>query len=269
MNRIRLVTASLITALVLPGCLQSETTIHLNKDGSGTLVEQTTLGAQMLGMIEQMSAIGGPDAGKKDPLSEMFSSEKAKAKATTLGEGVTFEKIEPLIAAGSKGARTTYHFADINKLQISPENAMKSVSPMGDAAPPTAKSKPVGFAYTGGTLTMTMPEQPAAAPVADQAPADAADNPQAEAMMKQMLGDMKISIKLVAEPGIASTDATYHDANTITLMDLNMGKLLEKPEALKKLQAAPKDNPAAAMELLKGIDGMKMETKKTVTVKLN
>lgn len=223
----------------------------------------------MLGMIEQMSTIGGPKADKQDPLTEMFSPEKAKAKATTMGVGVTFEKVEPLIAKGSKGARTTYHFADINKLQISPTDTMKNASPMADAAPPAAKSKPVVFAYAGGTLTMTMPEQPAADPGADLAPAGAEDNPQAEAMMKQMLGDMKISIKLVAEPGIASTDATYHDANTVTLMEVNMGKLLEKPETLKKLQSAPKDNPAAAMELLKGIDGMKMETQKTVTVKLN
>ena len=33
-------TASTLIALVLPGCLQSDTTIHLNKDGSGTLVDK-------------------------------------------------------------------------------------------------------------------------------------------------------------------------------------------------------------------------------------
>ena len=94
------------------------------------------------------------------------------------------------------------------------------------------------------------------------------ENPQIEAIMKQMLGDMTLSVKLVIEPGIAETDATYTDANTITLVDVQMAKLLEKPDALKKLNSAPKDNPAAAMEFLKGFDGVKMETKQQITVKL-
>lgn len=268
MKRLLLAAASTLVALVLPGCIQSETTIHLNKDGSGTLVEQTLLGAQMLDMIDQMAAGFGGEA-KKDPVAEMFSTEKAKAKAATLGAGVTFEKSEPLSLKSGKGARVTYHFADINTLKISPTEDMKSLSPMGGHAPPSAKQKPVGFAYSGGTLVMTMPEPKQAADDTPKAP-DAPDGgPEAEAMMKQMLGDMKVSFQLVVEPGIAETDATYRDGNTITLMQMDMGKLLEKPDTLKKLQAAPKGDPAAAMELFKGIDGMKMETKKTVTVKIN
>ena len=264
MKRLLLATASTLIALVLPGCLQSETTIHLNKDGSGTLVEQTTLGSQMMAMLEQMSAIGG-DKGK-DPVAEMFSEEKAKAKAATLGEGVTFEKSEPLDVKGNKGARTTYRFADINKLKISTGDAMNAMSPPGAQAPAAPKQKPVTFAFADGTLTMTLPEpeKPAAA---DPAPAPE-ENPQMEAMMKQMLGDMKMSVKLVIEPGIAETDATYRDANTITLVDMEMAKLIEKPETLKKLNSAPKEDPAAAMEFLKGLDGVKVETKKVVTVKL-
>ncbi len=268
MKRLLLATASTLIALVLPGCLQSETTINLNKDGSGTLVEQTTLGAQMMAMLEQMAGLGGADA--KDPVAEMFSPDKAKAKAATLGEGVTFEKSEPLDLNGNKGARTTYRFADINKLKISTGDAMSNMSPPGMPAPEAPKQKPVTFAFADGTLTMTMPEpeKPAAADAAADPAAALDENPQMEEMMKQMLGDMKMSVKLVVEPGIAETDATYRDANTITLVDMEMGKLLEKPDTFKKLSSAPKDNPAAAMELLKDLEGVKVETKKVVTVKL-
>ena len=268
MKHLILATASALIALVLPGCLQSETTIRLNKDGSGTLVEQTTLGAQMMAMLEQMSAIGG-DKGK-DPLAEMFSAEKAKAKAAKLGDGVTFEKSEPLDIKGNKGARTTYRFADINKLKVSSSDAMTDMAPMGAQPPAAPAQKPIAFAYADGTLTVTLPdlEKPAAdAPKPADIP-EADENPQMEAMMKQMLGDMTMSVKVVVETGIAETDATYRDANTITLVEMEMGKLLEKPDTLKKLNQVPKDNPAAAMELLKGLDGVKMETKKVVTVKL-
>ena len=269
MKRFFLAAASSLVALLLPGCIQSETTIHLNKDGSGTLVEQTLLGMQMIEMFDSMAAGFGGGGAKKDPVAEMFSAEKAKAKAANLGEGVTFEKSEPLSLKTGKGARVTYRFADINTLKISTTDNMQNLSPMGGQAAPTAKQKPVGFAYAGGTLVMTLPE-PKKADDDTPKPPDAPDGgPEAEAMMKQMLGDMKVSLQLVVEPGIAETDATYRDGNTITLMQVDMGKLLEKPETLKKLQSAPKGDPAAAMELFKGIDGMKMETKKTVTVKLN
>ena len=48
MKRLALPFVSLLTAFALPSCLQQATTIHLNKDGSGTLVEETTLGANVM-----------------------------------------------------------------------------------------------------------------------------------------------------------------------------------------------------------------------------
>lgn len=267
MKRLILAFTSVLAALVLPGCLQSETTIHLNKDGSGTLMEQTTLGAQMMAMMAQMSAISGDDAKNKDPLAEMFSEEKAKARATKLGEGVTFEKSEPVTVGGNKGARVTYKFKDISKLKISPGDGMKAMSPAGGDAPAADKEKPIVFALVGDTLTITLPEQDK--PQADKDAPKAEENPQMEMMMKQMLGDMKMSFNVVIDSGIAESDATHRDGNTITLMNVEMGKLLENPETLKKLNAAGHDNPAAAMEALKGIEGVKMEVKPKITVKLN
>lgn len=268
MKRLFLLLAATLSAVVLPGCLQSETVIHLNKDGSGTLVEQTTLGGKMIAMMEQFAGAG---ADSKDPLAEMFSPEKAKAKAATMGEGVTFEKSEPLTAGANKGARTTYRFTDINKLTISPGDGMKDMSPMGAQAAEVSKQKPIAFNYAGGTLSITMPEpeKPAAdSPAAEAAP-DLAGNPEMEGMMKEMLADMKMSFKLVVEPGIAGTDATYRDGNTVTLVEMEMGKLLEKPDTFKKLTSAGNGDPSAAMEALKGVEGVKMESKPKVTVKVN
>ncbi len=272
MKRTLLALSSSLIALVLPSCLQSETTIHINKDGSGTLVEQTTLGGQMLAMIDQMAALGGGGEDAKDPLAEMFSEEKGKARATSLGEGVTFEKSEPLTVGANKGAKTTYKFADISKLTISPGDGMKDLSPMGAQAPDAGKQEPIRFAFADGTLTINMPK-PEKADVKEAAEgaaeAAAEQNPQMEQMMKQMLGDMKISLKLVAANGIAETNATNREGNTITLMEMEMGKLMENPETMKKLSAAGHDDPEAAMKMLKGIDGVKMETQEKVTVKLD
>lgn len=276
-KRSLLIMAAAVIPLFLTACFQSETTIHLNKDGSGTLVEETRLGAQMLAMMDQMAAgFGGGEAGKpkEDPLKQMFSEEKAKARAAELGEGVAFGKSEPVNVNGSKGARVTYRFNDINKLRISAGDSMKNMSPMGEAPAAAVKKKvePITFSYDSGKLVIHMPEpkKPEAdgKPEAEGAGKPDMDNPQAQEMVKQMMGDMKVSLKLVADSGISSSDATYTDGNTVTLMEMNMGKLVENADNLKKLGKASKDDPIAIAEMLKGIDGIKVETKREVTVEL-
>ncbi len=269
--------AAAVIPLFLSACFQSETTIHLNKDGSGTLIEETRLGAQMLAMMDQMSAGfggGGAEKPKEDPMKQMFSEEKARTRAAELGEGVAFEKSEPVNLNGSKGARVTYRFNDINKLRISAGDGMKNMSPMGEAPAAAVKKKvePITFSYASGKLTIRMPEpkKPDAAgkPDVEGTGKPDMDNPQAQAMMKQMMGDMKLSLKLIADSGISSSDATYTDGNTVTLMEMNMGKLVENADNLKKLGKANQDDPIAVAEMLKGIDGIKVETKREVTVEL-
>lgn len=269
--------ASLVAALVLPSCFQHETTVTLNKDGSGTIVEQSLLGAQMIAMMDQMAAgFGGGGENAKDPLKEMFSEDKAKKRASELGEGVTFEKSEPVNVNGSKGAKVTYRFKDINTIKLSPGDGMQSMSPgagMPGAEEAAAKVEdPIKFSYKDGKLTVKMPQpkKPDAAesPAAEDAAKPDMDNPEAMAMMKQMFADMKMGMKLVIEPGIAETTATHSDGKTITLMEMDFGKLIEKPDNLKKMAAMDQKDPTAAMEALKGIDGVKFEAKPEITVSL-
>jgi hypothetical protein len=270
MKRTLLTLASALAALLLPGCFQSETTVHLNKDGSGTIIEENRLGAQMLAMIDQMASIGGENA-KQDPLKEMFSEEKAKTRATALGEGVTFDKIEMVNANGAKGARTAYRFKDINTLKIATDDGMKNMSPAGrEAAPVGQKSVPIAFSYAAGKLSIKMPDaKPAAAPeapVAGEVGKPDMNSPEAQAMMKQMFTDMKMSLKVVIDSGIIDSNATHKDGNTITLMEMDMNKLLENPETLKKLGKVDQNDPSAAMDALKNLNGVKMETQKEVTI---
>lgn len=276
MKKILLLATSLLCALILPGCFRHHTTIRLNKDGSGTLVEETLLGAQMLGMLDQMAAgFGGGGAPPADPTKEMLSKEKAEKRAAELGEGVSFEKAEPINKDGSRGARVTYRFKDINQLKVSTGDGLKNAAPPGmpgaEAAAPK-KQAPVSFTYQDGVLSIRMPEpdkEAKAAKPAGEAPEKMdLDNPQAQEMMKQMMGDMKMSMRLVVEPGIAETTASHQDGNTITLMEMDFGKLVENADGLKKLSSVDQKDPTAAMEALKGLQGVKFEAKPEITVKV-
>ena len=272
--------APLLVALALPGCLQYEATIRLNKDGSGTFEEQTLLGAQMMEMLNQFAAMGGEDS-KEDPLADMMSEDKAKERAAKLGEGVTFDKAERIDKNGAKGVKITYRFKDINQLKASMGDGLQGANPMADMAPEAAekpKEEPMTFAYADGKLTINLPQgdKDQAKDAAEEAK-DAAgdgdmpdmDNPEAEAMMKQMLGDMRMSMKLVVEPGIAETVPSHRDGNTITPMEMDMGKLIENKDAFKKLANANQEDPTKAMEALKGVEGVKVETKEKITVELD
>lgn len=244
----------LLSALALPSCLQNETTINLKKDGSGTIIEETMLSAQMLAMMTQFAQPGQPD-----PVAEMFKEEKAKEKATKLGEGVEYVKTEMVEKDGRKGARVEYKFADINTIKVSPGDAVEDG---GAPAEEGKKKEEVKFAYADGKLKVIVP------------PTDFGDmnmggenQEGAEAVqMKQMLADMRLTVKLVIVDGISETNASFVDGNAITLFDVQVGKMLEQEEALKKISETAKTDKEAAKAAFKKLEGMKIETKEDVTV---
>lgn len=271
MKRYLMLLMPVLAACSLTSCFQNETTLHLNKDGSGTIVEQTAFGPQALEMLGQLAQLGG--AGGGDPVGDLASAEKAKERAAKFGQGVTVERAEAFEKGGYKGGRITYRFEDINQLKFSPDAAAKNAIPSipGAPVPQMEDPEPVVFRYEGGKLTVTLPD-PANAEKPDgepNLPAGRNIGPDEEAMMKQMFADMKVSFKLVIEPGISGTDATHVEGNTIVLSEMELGKVLEKPGTIEKLSKLDRSKPGVVFDQLKGLDGVKVETKRefTVTVK--
>ncbi len=251
-------------ACLMTSCFQNEITLRLNKDGSGTLTEETSFGPKALEMITQIAQMSGDP--HSDPLAKLSSAPDAEKRAAGLGEGVTLEKAEAFSRDGWKGGRTVFHFKDINKLRYSPDAAAQDMMPKMPNSPPGKQYEPITFTYADGKLVMKLPE-----PEKERtSPAATAREvgPEQEQMVKQMLADMKMTVKVIAEPGIASTDATHVDGNTITISSIEMGKLMEQPGAIKKLSEASQGSPAEALETMKTFDGVKIESKREVAVTL-
>ena len=265
-----------LLALLTSSCLEHSATIRLNKDGSGTITEETVFSAEASAMMAQMPPGGESPAGK------FADAKKAAATATAMGEGVTVEKVEKIDKDGRVGGRVVYKFKDINKVKYgfgeTMSDAGKDMGPPGapgdapDAPGDKPESKPMTFKYEGGVLTLVNPEPEAAAkkPAAGGDAPDAAEevDPQSLAMMQGVFKDMKMSLKVEIVDGIAETNASHVDGNTVTLMEMAFGKLLANPEHLKKLNAMKDSSPAEAAAAFKGVEGFKIETKDTVTVKV-
>ena len=259
-TRLLAIVSGLGVLLGLSGCLEVDQILTLNKDGSGTIVEETVLGAQMVAMMEMGAAQG---AGGPDPMAKLYDEEQYKNKADAYGEGVEFVKLEKVQRNGGKGVKAHYKFADINTVVFEPGSGMDQ---MGDMAPGETKvdSQPLKFKYADGKLTITFPDPPEDEDA--ELPGDVA-NPEM-AQMAAMFKDMRIGAKLVVAPGIAETNASNVEGDTITLMDVNFGKILENPDGMKVLQKLDMKDRKKMEAALKDVKGVKIETKKTVEVKL-
>jgi hypothetical protein len=261
-------------ALALSSCLEINQTVNLKKDGSGTIVEETILGAQAAGMLQMAALQGGGQA------PEVFGEDAAKKRAEKFGQGVTVAKVEKIDQEGRMGTRVTYNYTDINTVKLSMSDGapdMGAMAPGAAAQANAADAKPITFSYQAGALTINLPKpdkvdlDAAKDAAADSAAAQPELGPQAaqmQAMAMQMMKDMKMTAKIVIEPGIEETDATYRDGNTITLMQMEMAKLMEDPEMMKKLQTLDMKDRAEFEKKLKAMEGIKSEMKDKVTVKV-
>jgi hypothetical protein len=240
--------------------------VTVNKDGTATIEETALVGAQLKAMMGSLGAQPGPEgqpnpaAGLKDMVPDKA---KAEARAKELGEGVTLKSHEEINTPDGKGGvKATYAVADIRKLQYTPFNAK---SKDGE------KSKPMTFTLSGDTLTVVQPpddETPKTEPAKPQVPKE---QMQAQlAMMKPMFAGMRMSMQVKGGSGIASSDAAHLEGDTVTLMDIQIDKLMDKPEIFGEFMEAADKNmtQAEAAQILKGIEGIKVEDKKSVTIKL-
>lgn len=256
-------------ALFTASCLEHTATITLNQDGSGTITEETLFSAEASAMMAQMGGAGGAD-----PVAQMADPVKAAETAAKMGEGVTVAKTETIDKNGRRGGRVVYKFVDINKVKYSFGKAMtdagSSMGPPGSEPAEKSASTPMTFSYDDGVLTLKNPDQKVDGAGADAPEAGEIEEPdaQAMAMMEGFFKDMKMSLKVSVTGGIAETTATHVEGNTVTLMEVAFGKLISNPANMKKLNSLKDESPAKVAAAFKDVDGLKIESKNEITIRV-
>lgn len=254
---IRRCSLAFLVALGAGGCLRSTTTIDLKTDGSGTIVQETAVSAQAIGMLQGMG--GANQTGEKPP--QLFGEEQARKVAATMG--VTFVSGEPIKNGELEGYRARYSFDDISKVTVKMDQGTDNLVPSGGT-----KKPPFAFAFSRGpaasTLTIQMPEQtpggggfplPGAGTDAEKAQAA-----QALTMMKMMMRGLFVDVALNVDGRILKSNAPYVEGSRVTLMQIDFDKLLSDDSALQKLQNA-KD-----VKSLAAVPGLKIIADPTVTI---
>ena len=255
MKTIRLVLAASF-ALFLTGCFQMEQLITVQTDGSGTILVTAVLDAATIQQMAEMAKAAGGDA--KSPLDEMMDATKAKEGAKKFGDGVKFEKMEKIRNATGEGAAVTYSFTDVTKLKVDFDPQSMS----GGVGEGEAK-EPLTFDFTKGSpakLTIKATRKP---PSGDKTP----DDPDADAqlaMAARMFQGAKITVAVVVGGTITETDAAHHDTTRVTLAELPFDEVMKDPTVFKALNKA--GSWEEACQVLKTINGVKVEPKATVNV---
>src|SRR5690606_4875122 len=104
-------------SLFLAGCIQIETKVNLNKDGSGTVEETVLMGNEMVQMLNEFITGFSSDTTKPEEF-KIYNEEDLKERETEFGEGVTLLSSSEYTTETQQGYKVVYSFSDISKLKI-------------------------------------------------------------------------------------------------------------------------------------------------------
>jgi hypothetical protein len=257
MNAARMLLAGPLL-LALAGCLEVDTHIAVNGDGSGTITERVEIKGAMAQMMKQMGQGSG----------EFVNQAKLQQRAAELGEGVSVASASPLPPAEGVGAVAMFAFEDLNTVRLAhnPVEDMETGGADAASAPHGEQPSPtMRFGFEPGppatiTIDLALP-QPGDASPGGPGPAGSTATAMAQEMLdgfKAMLEGMRIVTVLSVAGEILETNAAYRDGNRVTLLDLPLDKLLDTDPALaEKLQ--PGTDIATMKAALERVAGMKIE----------
>ena len=280
MRFLRLFAPGALLAVACTGCITFLTEIHLASDGSGTLVQTVSMNphAAAGAMQEAARSMGGSGEVHEHETRETetksdgpFANTDFAAKAKELGDGVEFVSADPIHEPEAEGVRVTYRFRDVRTLYLNPKpGAAMGTEGAGRSSPRALRFR---FEKSGGRAILTAITPPAgkettAARNAAAPPAGKADPGQIE-MIRRMFKGMRMGLTIDVDGPIVATNASFHEARRVTLIDLDMDRLLDRPETLEtlnsRLSAAAGDDAQTA-EVLSAVPGVKIETKPEVRI---
>ena len=258
---------TVLLCVILAGCISVETTIKLNKDGSGQIVEKMGVAKGIAGMASAMS--GGAAEGEGP---QMFSRGQFEKGARDFGMGVRLVSMSESESQSMKYFEMVYVFDDINKVGID-QNQGNRVPSSGDRSA-NKKEEAVKFSFHAGegysTLKIRMPEADTGGSK-QELPDQEDKSPEMEEaelqMMKMMFKGMHFAIKIELNGDIVETNATNVEENTVTLLDIDFDKIMNNPEKLKELSKKGPEGIEEAKEILKDIEGLKFEFERDIMVK--
>ncbi len=259
----------LLTAVLFTGCLEVNTTIHLNKDGSGTLDESVLMSSQVVAMISAFAASFDSTSADTAAFS-LFKEDQLIADTAKYGSGVKYVTGKEVKQEGKEGYKVIYSFNNINDLKIN-QNPNSKIDMEGVEFEEDSAHEFLHFNFKQGEqseLTIQMPsmnDQDVSNEAATEDTASSSTEGMDE-LLKLMKG-MRIALTLDVNGKITETNASYVKDSSITLFDINFNDLLDNPEKLKMFKQQNPKNLEEIKKIVENMPGVKVELNNPVNIK--
>lgn len=251
-----------VASMILTGCLRSSTTILVHKNGTATVVDTLMLTKSSVQLWREMAKATKTPLEKL--LREQWSDSSFYAQAYTMGPGVTVRSVKFVQGAMGAGYVSIYDAKDVGTLSVN-KNSFHDHMSMNDTSKP---SKPtyLRFMKSGNIVTVNnMPMTPEPSKNGEKQQTDE-ELRQQLSMVKKFMGDLELSMRIVVEPGIVSTNASYVQKNMISVIELPFSKVITKfekdPSVFRLMSGVPTPEPWSLERAFNTLGaGVKMETK--------
>lgn len=282
---------ALLCCVVFSGCLEQSTVVKVKKDGSGVVHIRSH--EQEVSITISAKKVNSDESESKLP-----SKERLQEMAEQMGEGVALKSaVETKNRSGWLGYELVFEFQDINHLVLDQalSNLTKSDAKAAEDDSKTSEKadadvQELRFTLQDGRLEIRNHglDDGEADATTDQAKPNGAIDPFANrpaatnpsfsindaaisTVYAKILADARIGLFVEIDGEIASTNAKHQKQNLITLVSLNIGELLDNPDAtvkLRELEAlkGSKLRRKRSQELADGLNGLDLDAQDPVFV---
>lgn len=277
---------ALLPVFWLSACFEESVVIKVGKDGSGVVhyrkYSNDTAGAGFFG------GLGGGDDEETNPEEAEDAEDETlkaelEARATAMGEGVVLQSFRKgKNTSGWDGHEAVFAFPDINKLRLDMNDAMDDGGAKDEEEAAADEPEYIEFEMKDGLLAIRTPpmqKEKKAEAVQDQGGAeneavdpfgDEAGNDPQMAMLAGMAGmfaGARMGYFVEIDGEIAESNALHRKDNLITILRMDVGKILANAEAVNQLERLEKVDAAEAQKIADQVDGFDADLQQPIKVR--
>lgn len=271
MKKFKTIPIFILFSVLFAGCLQVETTLKVNKDGSGTINEKVLFSKTFVNMIKEFTQSFDDSASADSEELLFFKDDEIKADAKDYGENVKYVSHELISDNNWEGYKAVYSFDDISKVKIKPDPDSKVE--IGTASTEeTTEEEYYFFKFVKGStpeLIINRPDMESSTEIEDEGETETTEqtNDEMGEEFLELMKGMKVSVDVLVDGQIVNTNATYVQGSKVTLFEMDLSEMMKNKEAFKEFKDKEPKNIDELKVFLEKFQGMKIETEKPVSVK--
>ncbi|MBN1948730.1 MAG: hypothetical protein JW784_03215 [Candidatus Cloacimonetes bacterium] len=254
--------SALLMAMLMSSCILVETTVRVNKDGSGSLEQKILMRDPGMGGSSRKSA---------------FDENELRKNADAFGAGVTFKSARAATENKMLGYVALYDFQDISTLRIDPSLGGAILNDLDMFRSGQTEKELITFSFKPGKPAELIIHNPRGAEdelmVDDmseiKADIDKEEEQEMMEMMQNLYQGMRFTLRVETAGKIKETNATFHQGSTVTLLDIDFDVMMKDTDNMKKMISLQNMTPQDMSRHLKEIPGLQYETRDRISVKFN